>query len=59
VAADRAALEELGAEIVEADLLAADGALIRHDPAKLAAAVLGLGRGEHGLTRTHTDRQGR
>src|SRR3954464_12202034 len=43
VAAARAALEGLGAEIVEADLLAADGALIRHDPAKLAAAVLGLG----------------
>jgi uncharacterized cofD-like protein len=45
VAADRAALEELGAEIVEADLLAADGDLIRHDPAKLASAVLGMGGG--------------
>jgi hypothetical protein len=42
VAVDRAALEEMGAKIVEADLLAADGGLIRHDPAKLAAAVLGL-----------------
>lgn len=41
VAVDRAALEELGAKIVEADLLAA-GDLIRHDSAKLAAAVLGL-----------------
>ena len=42
VAVERAALEEMGAEIVEADLLAADGGHIRHDPAKLAGAVLGM-----------------
>ncbi|MBW8877325.1 MAG: uridine diphosphate-N-acetylglucosamine-binding protein YvcK [Acidobacteria bacterium] len=42
VAVDRAALEEMGVEILEADLLAADGDLVRHDPAKLAGAVLGL-----------------
>jgi uncharacterized cofD-like protein len=42
VAVDRATLEEMGAEIVESDLLAADGDLIRHDPAKLAAAVLAM-----------------
>jgi uncharacterized cofD-like protein len=42
VAVDRAALEGMGAEIVEADLLAADGDLIRHDSAKLAAAVLAM-----------------
>jgi uncharacterized cofD-like protein len=45
VTVDRAALEEMGAEIVESDLLAADGDLIRHDPAKLAEAVLGMGTG--------------
>lgn len=38
---DRAAIEGMGIQIVEADLLAA-GDLIRHDPAKLAAAVLDL-----------------
>ncbi|MEA2599650.1 MAG: hypothetical protein QOF89_642 [Acidobacteriota bacterium] len=43
VVVDRAALEEMGAEIVESDLLAVDGDLIRHDPAKLAEAVLELG----------------
>ncbi|HEX4964628.1 MAG TPA: uridine diphosphate-N-acetylglucosamine-binding protein YvcK [Thermoanaerobaculia bacterium] len=43
VRVDRTALEELGAEIVEADLLA-EGDLIRHDSLKLAEAVLGLGR---------------
>jgi uncharacterized cofD-like protein len=42
VAVDRAALEALGAVIHQADLLAADGDLIRHDSAKLAAAVLAL-----------------
>ena len=42
VAVDRAVLEAMGAEIVEADLLAADGDLIRHDSAKLAAAVLAM-----------------
>jgi uncharacterized cofD-like protein len=40
VAVDRAALEALGLEVHEADLLAADRDLIRHDSAKLAAAVL-------------------
>ena len=42
VAIDRAALEAVGVEVHEADLLAADGDLIRHDSAKLAAAVLAL-----------------
>ncbi len=42
VAVDRAALEALGVEVHEADLLAADGDLIRHDPEKLARAVLDL-----------------
>jgi uncharacterized cofD-like protein len=42
VAVDRAALEAMGATVHEADLLAADGDLIRHDSEKLAAAVLAL-----------------
>lgn len=42
VAVDRGALEARGAVIHQADLLAADGDLIRHDSAKLAAAVLAL-----------------
>jgi uncharacterized cofD-like protein len=42
VAVDRAALEAVGVEVHEADLLAADGDLIRHDSEKLAEAVLGL-----------------
>lgn len=42
VAVDRAALEAVGVEVHEADLLAADGDLIRHDSEKLAAAVLRL-----------------
>ena len=42
VAVDRAALEGMGAVVHEADLLAADGDLIRHDSEKLAAAVLAL-----------------
>jgi len=42
VAIDRAALEAVGVEVHEADLLAADGDLIRHDSEKLAEAVLGL-----------------
>ena len=41
VRCDREAIEAMGIQIVEADLLAA-GDLIRHDPAKLAAAVLDL-----------------
>ncbi len=41
VAVDRAAIEARGVAVVEADLLA-EGELIRHDPAKLAAAVLAL-----------------
>ena len=45
VAVDRAALEALGVEVHAADLLAADGDLIRHDSGKLAAAVLALDRG--------------
>jgi uncharacterized cofD-like protein len=40
VAVDRGALEAVGVEVHEADLLAADGDLIRHDSGKLAAAVL-------------------
>lgn len=35
-------LEELGVEVVEADLLLGDQDLIRHDPVKLGRAVLGL-----------------
>lgn len=42
VSVDRAALEGAGLEVIEADLLAADGDLIRHDPEKLALVVLGL-----------------
>jgi uncharacterized cofD-like protein len=42
VAVERAALEGLGLEVIEADLLATDDDLIRHDPEKLARAVLGL-----------------
>ncbi len=42
VAVDRAALEALGVEVHAADLLAVDGDLIRHDPEKLARAVLEL-----------------
>jgi uncharacterized cofD-like protein len=41
VRCDREAIEGMGIQIVEADLLAA-GDLIRHDPAKLAAAVMDL-----------------
>ncbi|MFL6232927.1 MAG: uridine diphosphate-N-acetylglucosamine-binding protein YvcK [Thermoanaerobaculia bacterium] len=42
VAVDRAALEAMGVEVHEADLLAADGDLIRHDSEKLGRAVLEL-----------------
>lgn len=42
VTCDRDALEALGVEVHEADLLAADGDLIRHDSEKLAGAVLEL-----------------
>ena len=42
VALEREALERSGVEVVEADLLAEGDDLIRHDPAKLAAAVLSL-----------------
>ncbi len=38
---ERAAIEAMGVEVVEADLLA-DGDLIRHDSEKLAQAVLDL-----------------
>ncbi len=41
---DRDAVEALGVQVVEADLLAA-GELIRHDPAKLAQAALELAGG--------------
>lgn len=41
VTVDREAIEAQGARVVEADLLAA-GELIRHDPGKLARAVLDL-----------------
>ncbi len=48
VAVDAGALGERGVEVVGADLLA-EGPLIRHDPAKLLRAVLGLaGRGAPG-----------
>jgi uncharacterized cofD-like protein len=42
VAVEHAALEELGLEVIEAEVLATDDDLIRHDPERLAAAVLGL-----------------
>lgn len=42
VAVERAALEGLGLEVIAADLLATDDDLIRHDPEKLARAVLEL-----------------
>ena len=42
VAVERGELEAMGAEVIEADLLAADNDLIRHDPEKLARAVLDL-----------------
>jgi uncharacterized cofD-like protein len=45
VVVDRAALEALGVVVHEADLLAADGDLIRHDSEKLAEAVLELAEG--------------
>ena len=46
VAVDRAALEGAGLEVVEADLLGTvEGGLIRHDPEKLARAVLELMEG--------------
>lgn len=41
VTVDRPRLEALGVEVVEADLLA-EGDFLRHDPAKVARAVLGL-----------------
>lgn len=41
VAVDRAALEAAGVEVVAADLLA-EGELIRHDPERLAAALLAM-----------------
>lgn len=42
VAVERAVLEAMGLKVIEADLLAADGDLIRHDSEKLARAVLEL-----------------
>jgi uncharacterized cofD-like protein len=45
VGVDRAAIEAMGIQVIEADLLAA-GDLIRHDPAKLARAVMDLLGGE-------------
>jgi len=42
VEVDHAVLEAMGVEVHEADLLAADGDLIRHDSEKLARAVLEL-----------------
>ena len=45
VETEREVLEEMGLEVVEADLLA-DGDLIRHDSAKLAQAVLSLAERE-------------
>jgi uncharacterized cofD-like protein len=46
VAADLPALRALGCRPVRRRVLAADG--VRHDPGRLAAAVLRLGRGPHG-----------
>ena len=46
VAVDRAALESAGVEVIEADLLAVDRDLIRHDPEKLARVVLDLANGD-------------
>lgn len=43
VTVDRERMEALGVEVVEADLLA-EGDFLRHDPAKVADAVLGLAR---------------
>jgi uncharacterized cofD-like protein len=43
VAVDHDALAALGLEVVEADLLARDGSG-RHDPSRLAAALLGVAR---------------
>ena len=43
VQVDRAAIERMGVRVVAADLLAPDG-LVRHDPARLAAAVLACAR---------------
>jgi uncharacterized cofD-like protein len=40
VVMERAVLEAMGLAVIEADLLAADGDLIRHDSEKLARAVL-------------------
>ncbi len=51
VRTERAALEAMGVEVVETDLLA-PGELIRHDPTKLARAVLELaGRKDRGARR--------
>lgn len=47
VGVDRGAFERRGVEVVEADLLASGG-LIRHDPRKLADAVLELAGAEAG-----------
>lgn len=44
IAADETALRRLGCRVVARDLLRA-GSLIRHDPAKLAAAILGRATG--------------
>ncbi len=46
VSVERTALKEAGLEVIEADLLAADGGLIRHDPEKLARVVLELMEGK-------------
>jgi uncharacterized cofD-like protein len=45
VTVDRAAFESAGVEVIEADLLAVDRDLIRHDPEKLARVVLDLAEG--------------
>ena len=41
VAVNQAALEKRGVEVIGTDLLA-DGELVRHDPAKLSAALLAV-----------------
>ena len=59
VAVEKAVLEAMGLEVIEAGLLAADGDLIRHDPEKLAEAVLELTEvPQHGRARTGTDGHG-
>ena len=47
VAMDTARLRELGLQVIEADL-AGQEAVVRHDPAALAAALIGLAQAKRG-----------